>query len=137
VATLRLAAAAATPPRRTDVQRLAGNMLVSAREVGSRVDGSEVDDGNSTLGANIVTAGEGDRGEEWEVVSCPASPAESSPARLALLRYGSRLTTVAQIFFFYDASGTIGNARTSREAEESPDAEVRRNFTRPFTSLKP
>jgi hypothetical protein len=38
------------------------------------VDGSEVEDANDT-----VTAGVGDRREGWEVVSCPASPAESSP----------------------------------------------------------
>jgi hypothetical protein len=75
VATLR--PALATPPRRTDVHRLA-DMLVSARVVADRVDGSEVDD---ALGANIVTAGESDRREKWEDVSFPAIPAGSSPAR--------------------------------------------------------
>jgi hypothetical protein len=79
--------------------------VASAREVAGRVDGSEVDDANSTLGENIVTAGESGGRVEWEDVSCPASPAESSP----LLRYGARLWTVAQNFFL-DGSGTIGNA---------------------------
>jgi hypothetical protein len=62
------------------------------------VDGSEVDDANSTLGASIliVTAAEGCGRVEWEDVRCPASPAESSP----LLRYGARLSTVAQNFFW-------------------------------------
>jgi hypothetical protein len=47
---------------------------------------------------------------------------------LAVLRYGARLWTVAQNFFL-DGSGTIGNARVRREAEECRDAEVRRrNF---------
>ena len=97
--------------------------MASAREVAGMVDGSEVDDADSTLGANIVTAGESGRTEKWEDVSCPASPAESSP----LLRYGARLSSCPELFF--DGSGTIGNAGTRREAERSPDAEVRRrNF---------
>lgn len=78
--------------------------MASAREVAGRVDGSEVDDADSTLGANIVTAGESGRTEKWEDVSCPASPAESSP----LLRYGARLSSCPELFF--DGSGTIGNA---------------------------
>ena len=55
--------------------------MASARQVAGRVDGSEVDDANSALGASIVTAGESGGIEKWEDVSCPASPAESSPAR--------------------------------------------------------
>lgn len=55
--------------------------MASARVVAGRVDVSEVDEANSTLGATIVTAGEGGGIEEWEDISCPASPAESSPAR--------------------------------------------------------
>lgn len=98
--------------------------MASARVVAGRVDGSEVD---STLGANIVTAGESGGIVEWEDVSCPASPAESSP----LLRYGARLSTVAQNFFFWTAVERLleYDETKGREAERSQDAEVRRgNF---------
>lgn len=70
MATLR-PTVAATSPRRTDVHRLAGDMVASAREVAGRVNGSEVDDADSTLGASIVTAGEGGGIEKWEDVSFP------------------------------------------------------------------
>jgi hypothetical protein len=46
-------------------------MVASAREVAGRVNGSEVDDADSTLGASIVTAGEGGGIEKWEDVSFP------------------------------------------------------------------
>lgn len=56
---------ATTPPRRTDTHRLPA-AVARARDVPGRVDGSEVEGADSSLGANIVTAGHVVRVERWE-----------------------------------------------------------------------